>query len=124
MTPQIHSRARMARRSMSSRSSLNRTEPGGWSVYIVRCRDGSLYTGIAIDVARRLAEHRGAGGRGARYPSGRAPLRLVFQQAVGSRSRALRIEHRIKRLTKGKKERLVRDGDLSLIAGAARAGPP
>ncbi len=86
-----------------------------WSVYMVRCRNGSLYTGIATDVARRFAEHRKNGGKGARYLRGRGPLRLVFQQAVGSRSLALRLEHRIKRLPKVKKERLVRSRDLSLV---------
>ncbi len=86
-----------------------------WSVYLVRCRDGTLYTGIATDVARRFAEHRKNGGKGARYLRGRGPLRLVFQQAVGSRSLALRLEHRIKRLPKVQKERLVRSRDLSLV---------
>ncbi len=86
-----------------------------WSVYLLRCRDGTLYTGIATDVARRLAEHRKNSGKGARYLRGRGPLRLVFQRAVGSRSLALRLEHRIKRLPKVQKERLARSHDLSLV---------
>jgi putative endonuclease len=88
---------------------------GRWSVYVIRCRDRSLYTGIATDVARRFAEHQKGGGKGAKYLSGRGPLRLVFQHTVGSRSRALKVEYRIKRLTKAKKERLVRSGDLSIV---------
>ena len=83
-----------------------------WSVYLIRCQDQSLYTGIATDVARRFAEHQQSGGRGAKYLAGRGPLRLVFKQPVGSKSLALRIEHRIKRLPKAKKERLIRGGAL------------
>lgn len=86
-----------------------------WSVYLVRCRDRSLYTGIAIDVVRRVIEHEKGGGKGAKYLSGRGPLRLVFQHPVGSRSLALRTEYRIKRLPKDGKERLVRSGDLSML---------
>lgn len=86
--------------------------PRQWSVYLIRCRDGTLYTGIAIDVCRRLAEHRLGGGRGSRYLSGRGPLRLVFQRPVGGLSLALRLEHRIKRLPRARKERLVRGGSL------------
>jgi putative endonuclease len=74
-------------------------EIAGYSVYLIRCRDGSLYTGIATDVERRLAEHRD-GRKGARYLRGRGPLSLVFQRHIGSRSLASRIEARIKRLSK------------------------
>jgi putative endonuclease len=81
-----------------------------WSVYIVRCRDGSLYTGIATDVARRLAEH--ADGRGARYLRGRGPLRLELERRVGSRAAAQSVEARIKRLSRREKERLLRGGEL------------
>jgi putative endonuclease len=77
-----------------------------WSLYLLRCGDGSLYTGIATDVARRLAEHDG-GGRGAKYLRGRGPLSLVLEHAVGDRSRASRAERIIKRLPKDRKERLV-----------------
>ena len=76
-----------------------------WSVYLLRCADGSLYTGIATDVSRRLAEHAD-GEKGAKYLRGRGPLELVFHQEVGDRSLALRIEHRIKRLPKACKEDL------------------
>jgi putative endonuclease len=78
-----------------------------WHVYMVRCRDGSLYTGIATDVLRRMAEHAGAGGRGAKYLRGRGPLRLVFKRSAPTRGAALRLEREIKRLTKRKKEELV-----------------
>jgi putative endonuclease len=79
-----------------------------WYVYMVRCRDGSLYTGIATDVERRFAEHQG--NNGAKYLRGRSPLALVFKQRVGQRSRALKVERRIKCLPKKRKEALVRSG--------------
>jgi len=77
-----------------------------YSVYILRCADGSLYTGIALDVRRRLEEHRN-GARGAKYLRGRLPVELVFDCAVGDRGSALRLEHRVKRLNKGDKESLI-----------------
>lgn len=81
-----------------------------WSVYLLRCADDSLYTGIALDVRRRLLEHE-QGQRGAKYLKGRGPLRLVFEQAVGDRSAASRVEHRLKRLAKDEKERYLRAPD-------------
>ena len=78
-----------------------------WSVYIVRCRDGSLYTGIAIDVRRRLAQHAGDRNGGAKFLRGKAPLRLELTRVVGSRSRAQSVEHRIKRLTRPRKLELI-----------------
>jgi putative endonuclease len=75
---------------------------GNYSVYLVECRDGSLYTGIAIDVARRFAEHE-QGAKGAKYLRGRRPLKLIFQCEVGSRSIASKIELRIKRLPRQEK---------------------
>lgn len=75
-----------------------------WSVYLVRCGDGSLYTGITTDVERRLGEHRA--GRGAKALRGRAPLELVTALEVGEHGTALRVEHRFKRLSKARKEEL------------------
>jgi putative endonuclease len=77
-----------------------------WSVYVLRCGDGSLYTGIATDVPRRVAEH-GTGAKGARYLRGRGPLQLVLQSEVGDRGLATRAELRIKRLSKYAKEELI-----------------
>ena len=68
-----------------------------FSIYLVRCGDGSVYTGIAIDVERRIAEHAGRQ-RGAKYLRGKGPYELLYCQQIGSRSLALRIEHRVKRL--------------------------
>ena len=85
-----------------------------FSLYILRCADGTLYTGIAVDVERRLAEHR-SGRRGARYLRGRGPLELVFSAVVGDRSTASRLEYRVKQLNRIKKGELV-TGRLDLAA--------
>ena len=83
-----------------------------WSLYLIRCADGSLYAGIAKDVERRLEEHRAGGPRGAKYLRGRGPLELVFQEKIGSRSLAARVERRVKRLRKPDKERLLAEPGL------------
>ncbi len=82
-----------------------------WHVYLVRCGDGSLYTGIATDVRRRFAEHQEGAPRGARRLRGRGPLELVLERAVGDRGLALRLERRIKRLPRRRKEELVEQPD-------------
>ncbi len=76
---------------------------------MVRCHDGSLYTGITTDVARRFAEHRENKGIGAKYLRGREPLELVFQKKLGSRSLALGVESKVKKLSKARKEELLSD---------------
>ena len=78
-----------------------------WSVYLLRCGDGSLYTGIATDVSRRVAEHK-EGEIGAKYLRGRGPFDLIYQQEIGDRSLAAKIEHRVKRFPKTYKEDLGR----------------
>jgi putative endonuclease len=78
-----------------------------FSLYILVCADGSLYTGIAADVARRLAQHNGEKPKGARYTSARRPVRVVYEAKFPSRSAALKEEMRIKRLTRGQKQALV-----------------
>lgn len=77
-----------------------------WYLYLIRSQDNRLYTGITTDVSRRFAEHQA--GKGAKALRGRGTLLLVFSQLVGSRSQALRIEYKIKQLSKIQKERLVR----------------
>jgi len=79
-----------------------------WHLYLIRCHNGSLYTGITTDVARRFAEHQGNNDTGAKYLRGRGPLVLVFQKNLGSRSMALGVESKVKRLSKVKKEELVK----------------
>lgn len=68
-----------------------------WSVYLLRCRDGSIYTGISTDVRRRMGEHE-SGKKGAKFLRGKGPLELLYEREVGSRSAATRLENRIKRL--------------------------
>ena len=76
---------------------------------MVRCSDNSLYTGIAKDVARRFDEHQDNGPKCSKYLRGRGPLHLVFQQHIGSKSKALKIESRVKQLPKAKKEEILID---------------
>jgi predicted GIY-YIG superfamily endonuclease len=77
-----------------------------WSVYLLRCADGTYYTGSTTDVAARAAAHNA--GRGARYTSGRRPVEVVYQEACESKPAAFRREHALKRLTRSAKEALVR----------------
>ena len=77
----------------------------GWKVYILRCGDGSLYTGATDDFAHRLATHRA--GKGAKYTRGRGPLELVYRETCGSHSDALKREYQIKALSRQEKELLL-----------------
>jgi putative endonuclease len=79
-----------------------------WTVYLARCGDGTLYTGITTDPHRRLAEHNA--GMGAAYTRSRLPVALVYWEVVLDRSSALRREHAIKRLTRAAKEALAARG--------------
>lgn len=88
-----------------------------YSVYLVECCDGSLYTGIATNVERRFQEHE-ASIRGAKYLRGRGPLKLVFQQEVGDRSLASRIESRIKKMPRAEKSDLGKLPELILAMTA------
>lgn len=80
------------------------------TVYIVRCADGTLYTGYALDVEQRCAAHNA--GRGARYTAGRRPVTMVYSEPCETVGEALRREYALKRLTRAEKE--------SLIASARR----
>jgi putative endonuclease len=77
----------------------------GWYVYIVRCADATLYTGIARDLQARIATHNA--GDGAKYTKGRRPVALVYEEMVASRSAALRREYEIKRMTVPAKRMLI-----------------
>jgi putative endonuclease len=85
-----------------------------WQVYLIRCRNDSLYTGITNNLARRLREHAAEGAACAKYLRGKGPFSLVFTCVVGARAEALRMERRIKRLSKADKEKLVA-GQLALM---------
>ena len=81
-------------------------------MYMIRCHDGSLYTGISNDVARRFKAHQKMGKQGAKYLRGRGPLELVFQKKTGTRSSALKMEQTIKKFSKSEKEKIVDAGDI------------
>ncbi len=70
---------------------------------MLRCADGTFYTGITVDVVRRLAEHNGEGALGARYTRSRRPVELVYVEPADSRAEAARREAAIKRLRRGRK---------------------
>jgi len=78
-----------------------------YSLYILRCADGTYYTGITTDVARRLSEHNGLSGGGAKYTSARRPVEIVYEASFPSRSEALKEELRIKQLTRSQKQELI-----------------
>ena len=78
-----------------------------WNIYLVRCNDNSLYTGITIDVNRRISEHASSSKRGAKYLQGKGPLKLVLSMVVGDKSDALKLENCVKKLTKKEKELLI-----------------
>ncbi|MDH4337874.1 MAG: GIY-YIG nuclease family protein [Candidatus Krumholzibacteria bacterium] len=79
--------------------------PGPWFVYILRCSDRTLYTGVTNDTDKRVADHNA--GRGARYTRARLPVRLVYVEQVEDRGAALRRENEIKRLRAADKRALV-----------------
>lgn len=83
-----------------------------WYVYILRCGDGTLYTGITTDVKKRVEAHRS--GKGAKYTRGRAPLELVYSEVCGTHSQALKREREIKALPREEKQKLIQSRtDLS-----------
>lgn len=82
-----------------------------WFVYLLRCRDDSLYAGITRDPARRLLEHNSTE-RGAKYTRGRRPVQLVYAERCPSRSRAMVRERQIKKLRRAAKLALVEGGEV------------
>ncbi|MFY8326133.1 GIY-YIG nuclease family protein [Pseudoalteromonas sp. ZZD1] len=83
-----------------------------WSLYVVQTRFGHWYTGISTNVSRRFAEHQA--GTGAKNLRGKGPLTLIFQQQVGSRSAATKLEIKIKRLTKAQKREYVNSSQTGI----------
>ncbi|HVY60514.1 MAG TPA: GIY-YIG nuclease family protein [Planctomycetota bacterium] len=85
------------------------TLPTGWVAYLLRCGDGTLYAGMTNDLRARLAAHRGeSAARGAKYTRGRGPFRVAWRQACESRSEALRVEWRLKKMTRAERLSLAR----------------
>jgi putative endonuclease len=93
---------------MCAPAAYRSTMPGAW-VYMLRCADGSLYTGWSIDVERRVARHRA--GKASRYTASRRPLELAFTAAMADRTAARREEARIKALDRAGKLALIAAGD-------------
>jgi putative endonuclease len=94
-----------------------------WVVYVLRCSDGTLYTGCTNDLPRRLARHQS--GKGAAYTRSRRPVRLVFEEAVESKSAALKREYQLKQLPRALKLKLVAERKPRLKAkerALSRAG--
>ncbi len=92
-----------------------------WFVYVARCADRTLYCGIAVDVAARIAAHDA--GKGARYTRGRGPLEVVITRRCRTQGDALRLEYAFKQLTRDAKEVLVaevRGGSRRRLAALAR----
>ncbi len=78
-----------------------------WFLYLIRCKHGRLYTGITTDVERRFEEHKNSDKKGSKYLRGKTPLKLVMKKKIGNKSLALKIEAKVKKLSKIKKEMLV-----------------
>ena len=88
------------------KSSLRRSQKS-WRVYVVRCKDSSLYTGIATDVTRRISEHNTSSRRAAKYCWARRPVVLVWLSSELDHSSALNLELKIKRKKKAEKESMI-----------------
>ncbi len=98
-------------------------QTASWWLYVLECEGGSLYTGIAIDVARRFEQH--CNGSGASYTRMRPPLRLLGTMQVGTRSAALKLEHAFKKLsTADKRVRALAMGRPEDVVIRADTGPP
>ena len=97
---------------MAGKDKSMRPEIDGWVVYMVRCNDGTLYTGITNDLDRRIAAHNSARD-GARYTRARQPVQLVYAKAAGSQSVAARLEYQIKKMTRAGKKQLVLEAETT-----------
>ena len=99
-----------------------------WYLYLMRCRDGSLYGGISLDPERRCLEHNRARSRASRYVWARRPAELVWRQPVTDKVTALKLEYRLKRLPRKQKEQLLAHPEgwrqLLLTDPGAAAGTP
>ena len=90
-----------------------------WYLYIVECSDGTFYTGITTDIKKRIDAHNS--GRGAKYTRGRGPVKLMHLRRYTDRSAASKSEHKIKKLKRGKKLRIINDfalpGEIVVASG-------
>lgn len=81
-----------------------------WYLYLIRCANGHLYTGITTDVARRFNEHQSGGAKAAKFLRGKGPLTLMYQEQVGTRSDALKREIAVKKLSRAQKLAVIESG--------------
>ncbi len=92
---------------MGNGTSLNQTDmQNNWSVYIVRCSDGTFYTGVAKDLERRIQQHN-QGNAGAKYTRARRPVELVYRETAVDRSTAQQREYQIRKLSVVQKQQLI-----------------
>lgn len=86
-----------------------------WYLYLVRCGNGHLYTGVTTNVSRRFSEHQSGGIKSAKYLRGKGPLTLMYQEQVGSHGDALRREIAVKKLSRSQKLALIESVEHSAI---------
>jgi len=91
---------------------------GSWYLYILRCGDGTLYTGITNDVTKRFQAH--CCGKGAKYTRGRGPLELVYRENCGAHPNALRREREVKKMTRLQKLQMLCSADAVAVSGAEK----
>jgi len=94
-----------------------------WFIYLLCCRDSSLYTGITTDLSRRLHEHNNSG-KGAKYTQARRPVRLVYWEPAPDRAAAARREYQIRKLSASTKKRLIADFSNKRGSATDFAGSP
>lgn len=82
-----------------------------WYLYLIRCANGHLYTGITTDIVRRFKEHQSNGPKAAKYLRGKGPLTLMYQEQVGTRSDALKREIAVKKLSRSQKLALIESAE-------------
>ena len=87
-----------------------REQVSTWYLYLIRCANGHLYTGITTDVARRFNEHQSSSPKAAKYLRGKGPLTLMYQEQVGTHSDALKREIAVKKLSRAQKLALIELG--------------
>lgn len=91
---------------LADNSDASSHKQASWSVYLIRTAANQLYCGVTTDVERRFKEHQ-CGKKGAKYLKGKGPLELAWSEVVGDKCKAMRLEYKIKQLTKAKKETII-----------------
>jgi len=100
---------------MAGRAGASKKKAHRWCLYILRCRDNTFYTGITTDLGRRLQQHND--GTASRYTRSRRPVVRIYQEPCADRSKALKRECAVKKLSRTAKELLVKSGRKAAPAG-------